>query len=202
MKKPLLALIAMTMLAGCGAPVATTPKSPSSETVTAQARTVELQRAVKRMFELSIAFADKDGDKRVSFEEAQIWGMPMDVFRSHDTNGDGFLTASEMASEAIVARYVKHIHDIAAGTILALDRDGDRKVSLEDLSGGALMVTPTPMQMAPSATILPEAFQAADRNRDGKLTAAELETMFAHLIANGYGYRLVHSDPMGLPAQR
>jgi hypothetical protein len=54
----------------------------------------------------------------------------------------------------------------------------------------------------PSTTSLTEAFAAADRNLDGKLTAAELETLFGHLVANGYGYRLVHSDPMTQPSLR
>ena len=201
MKKPLFALIAVVFLAGCGAPV-TTPKASSSESFTAQARTVELQRAVKRMFELSVSYADQDGDKRVSFTEAQVWGMPQEAFTSHDTNGDGFLTVAEMATEAIVSRYVKHINDIAAGAVLALDRDGDRKLTSAELSGSALMVTPAPWQVNPSTTILTEAFAAADRNLDGKLTAAELETLFGHLVANGYGYRLVHSDPMTQPSLR
>lgn len=201
MKKPIFAFLAMVFLAGCGAPV-TTPKASSTESFTAQARTVELQRAVRRMFELSISYADQDKDKRVSFAEAQVWGMPQEAFNSHDTNGDGFLTVAEMATEAIVSRYVKHINDIAAGAVLALDRDGDRKLTLAELSGPELSVTPAPWQVNPSAAILSEAFAAGDRNFDGKLTAAELETLFAHLVANGYGYRLVHSDPMSLPAQR
>lgn len=201
MKKPLLALISVAFLAGCGAPV-TTPKPAQTETFTAQARTVELQRAVRRMFELSISYADKDGNKRISFEEAQVWGMPQEAFTSHDTNGDGVLSVAEMATEAIVNRYVKHLNDVAAGAVLALDRDGDRKISLEELSGPGLSVSPAPWQVNPSATILPEAFAVADRSLDGKLTAAELESMFGHLIANGYGYRLVHSDPMSQPAQR
>lgn len=201
MNKPLLGLIAVVLLAGCGAPV-TTPKSAQSETVTAQARTVELQRAVRRMFELSITYADKNADKRISFEEAQFWGMPQDAFTAHDTNADGTLSVAEMATDAIVNRYVKHLNDVAAGAVLALDRDGDRKLTLEELSGPALTVSPAPWQANPSATILPDAFAVADRSLDGKLTGAELESMFGHLVANGYGYRLVHSDPMSQPAQR
>jgi len=200
-KKPLLGLIAVVLLAGCEAPV-TTPKSAQSETFTAQARTVELQRAVRRMFELSISFADKNGDKKISYEEAQFWGMPQDAFTAHDTNSDGFLSAAEMATDGIVNRYVKHLNDVAASAVLALDRDGDRKLSMAELSGPGLTVTPAPWQTSPSANILSEAFAAADRNLDGKLTAAELESFFAHFVANGYGYRLVHSDPMSLPAQR
>lgn len=201
MKKSILALMALAFLAGCGTPV-TTPKTSASEVFTAQARTVELQRAVRRMFELSISYADQDKDKRVSFAEAQVWGMPQEAFTSHDTNADGFLTVAEMATEAIVSRYVKHINDIAAGAVLALDRDGDRKLTSAELTGSELSVTPAPWQVNPSASILSEAFAAADRNQDGKLTAAELETMFGHLVANGYSYRLVHSDPMSQPAQR
>jgi hypothetical protein len=200
-KKPLLALLAAAFLAGCGAPV-TTPKPASGETFTAQARTVELQRAVRRMFDLSITFADKNGDKRISFEEAQFWGMPQDAFMAHDTNSDGVLSVAEMATEAIVARYVKHLNDVAAGAVLALDRDGDRKLTLAELSGPGLSVTPAPWQVSPSSSILSEAFAVADRSLDGKLTAAELESMFAHFVANGYGYRVVHSDPMSSPSQR
>lgn len=200
MKKPLLALIAMTFLAGCGAPV-TAPKTTKTDSFTAQARTVELQRSVKRMFELSASFADKNGDKRISFEEAQVWGMPQEAFTSHDTNADGFLVVAEMTTEAIVNRYVKHINDIAAGAVLALDRDGDRKLTAEELSGPSLTVTPAPWQVSPNANILPEAFAAADRNADGKLTAAETESLFGHLIANGYGYSLTHSDPLTQPGQ-
>lgn len=201
MKKPLLALLATAFLAGCGAPV-TTPKSSAGETFSAQARTVELQRAVRKMFELSITYADKNGDKRISFEEAQFWGMPQDAFMAHDTNSDGVLSVSEMASEGIVARYVKHLNDVAAGAVLALDRDGDRKLSMAELSTSALQVTPAPWQANPNASILSEAFAVADRNLDGKLTAAELESLFAHFVANGYGYRVVHSDPMSPSSQR
>ena len=201
MKKPLLGLIAVVLLAGCGAPM-TTPKSAQGETFTAQARTVELQRAVRRMFELSITYADKNGDKRISFEEAQFWGMPQEAFTAHDTNSDGVLSAAEMATDGIVNRYVKHLNDVAAGAVLALDRDGDRKVTMDELSGPGLSVSPAPWQVNPSASILSDAFSVADRSLDGKLTAAELESFFAHLVANGYGYRLVHSDPMSPPAQR
>lgn len=201
MKKPLLALIALTVVAGCGAPV-TAPKATKAEPFTAQARTAELKRSVKRMFELSASFADKDGDKRISFEEAQVWGMTQEAFTRHDTNGDGFLVVAEMATESIVNRYVKHLNDVAAGAVLALDRDGDRKLTAEELTGPALTITPAPWQVSPNANILPEAFAAADRNADGKLTAAETESFFGHLIANGYGYSLTHSDPLTQPGHR
>ncbi len=201
MNKWVLGLVAVGVLSGCGAP-ATLPKSAPSETVTAQARTVELQRAVRRMFELSITFADKNGDKRISYEEAQFWGMPQEAFSTHDTNKDGALSAAEMATDAIVARYVKHLNDVAAGAVLALDRDGDRKLTVDELKNPALTISPAPWQANPSATILPDAFAVADRSLDGKLTAAEAESFFAHLVANGYGYRLVHSDPMSQSAQR
>lgn len=201
MNKPFLGLLAVVLLAGCGAPV-TTPKTSQTEMVTATARTVELQRAVRRMFELSITYADKNGDKRISYEEAQFWGMPQEAFTAHDTNSDGALSVAEMATDGIVNRYVKHLNDVAAGAVLALDRDGDRKVTLEELNSPALTVSPAPWQATPSATIVPDAFSVADRSLDGKLTAAELESFFAHMVANGYGYRLVHSDPMSRAAQR
>lgn len=201
MKKTILAALALTFLAGCGTPV-TAPKGVKTDTFSAQARTVELQRSVRKMFELSVSYADKDGDQRVSFQEAQVWGMPQEAFAGHDADADGFLVVAEMATQAIVDRYVKHINDVAAGAVLAMDRDGDRKLSSEELNSPALSITPAPWQVNPSATILEDAFTAGDRNVDGKLTSAELETLFGHLLANGYGYRLTHADPISQPGQR
>lgn len=201
MKKWLLGLVAMGLLSGCGAPT-TAVKATDAESVSAQARTVELQRAVRRMFELSIAYADQNGDKLISFEEAQFWGMPKDAFLAHDVNKDGMLSAAEMATEGIVARYVKHLNDVAATAVLALDRDGDRKLTLAEMSTADLTITPAAWQVNPSPAILADAFSVADRNRDGKLTAAEAESFFAHLVANGYGYRVVYADPISQAAAR
>jgi hypothetical protein len=75
-------------------------------------------------------------------------------------------------------------------------------MTLEEMSNPILTISPGPWQLNPSTTILPDAISVADRSLDGKLTAAEAESFFAHLVANGYGYRLVHSDPMSQVTQR
>lgn len=100
------------------------------------------------------------------------------VFRAMDVDGDGFLTEADF--EALASRWAAiqgqpkgRIHSIMMGwwgTLLTADRDGDGRVTLDDVMLIVDRLDQMPHAMATTALSM---FDAVDANGDGLISARE-----------------------------
>jgi Ca2+-binding EF-hand superfamily protein len=159
----------------------------------------DIPEPLRNRFAAMLERADKDGDKAISLEEFKrasglVAGRPGQpgspppgprdrppplgdiVYRAIDADGDGTLSADELAN--------------ASQALKKLDKDGDGKVTRRELlssrEGGGLAGSDRP---APEQLI--RRLMAGDKNNDGKLSREELpqrlQQGFDRLDANGDG---------------
>ena len=108
---------------------------------------------------------DKDGDGRISREEAAAAPRLAQNFAKIDTNGDGFLTKDELKA----ARHAMHQAHWAK-----IDTNGDGKISLDEARA--------------NAPRLAQHFAQVDTNGDGFVTPDEMKAAFAaHHGKRGHG---------------
>lgn len=95
--------------------------------------------------------ADKDGDKKVTFEEAQaaIPDITKEKFAELDRNGDGVFGTEDMASLRTGSPVISRL--------LEADKDGDKKITLEEAQAAMPQLTQ-------------QRFDALDQNHDGAIT--------------------------------
>lgn len=110
-------------------------------------------------------FAEVDTDKDGKLSEAELTAHRAARFAKADANGDGFLTREELAA-AMQAHMADRIDRMAGHAIVAMDDDGDGKLS--------------PAEMAP-ADGAGRMFGRADEDGDGFLSPGEMEGMREHM---------------------
>lgn len=109
-------------------------------------------------------FAAADTDKDGKLSEAELTAHRTARFAEADADGDGFLTRAEVAA-AMQARMADRIDRMAGRAIVAMDDDGDGKLSAAEIAPGK------------GAGRL---FGRADADGDGFLSPEEMEEMHAH----------------------
>ncbi len=95
--------------------------------------------------------ADKNGDHKISREEAAAYPRLAQRFDAIDANNDGFITRDEM--KAVHAK-------VASARLKAIDTDGDGRISRAEANA--------------KAPRLAKNFDAMDTNKDGYLSKDEM----------------------------
>lgn len=103
-----------------------------------------------------IAKMDKDGDKKISKEEAT--GRLADDFDKFDQDKDGFITQAEL--KAMAPKRGKNEGRNKGRLMKMLDKDGDKKISKKEARGK-----------------IAEIFDDIDTNGDGYLDVKEMQSM-------------------------
>ncbi|MNR81969.1 EF hand [compost metagenome] len=211
MKKLALSLIATALLAGCGT-AATLPtvnlsgmasfEAMGVDDVTAFASKTIMRKQMKVALEANtkalMTFADRDPkDGRLTFDElqAKMAGFSRSVFRSKDTDNDGALVLSELVTESTVSLMTERIIRIRSGCLKALDKDGDRQLTRDDLmEANQFQLDPQPWSAYAKleleqlrAKVLKDAFASkdVDGDQDGKLNNDELYAFFLFAVERG-----------------
>lgn len=211
MKKLAISLMAVTLLAGCGfapsLPMVGMGGMASFEAmgvddVTSFASKSAMRKQMKAALEANtqalMAFADRDPkDERLTFDElqAKMAGFSRAVFRSKDTDNDGALVLGELVTDTTVSLMTERIIRIRSGCMKALAKNGDRKVSRDDLQGSKQFQL-DPQPWSPYAKldikelrvkVLKDAFASkdVDGDQDGKLDNDELYAFFLFVVERG-----------------
>jgi len=210
MKKLIVSGIAAALLAGCGQS-ATLPtaaldgmasfEAMGTDDVQALASKATMRKQMKAALEADaqalMAFADRDEDEKLSFDElqAKIPGFSRTTFRSRDKDHDGSLVVSEIVTEASVTLMTERVIRIRSGCVKALDKDRDRKLTPRDLQEAKqFLFDPQPWSAYAKQeldklreAVLKDAFadKDVDANQDGKLDYDELYALFRFAIARG-----------------
>jgi hypothetical protein len=211
MKKLFTSLIAATLLAGCGQsaslPMAALSGMASFEAmgvddVSASASKSTMRKKMKASLEANtqalMAFADRaPKDERLTFDElqAKMSDFSRSVFRSKDTNHDGALVLGELVTDSTVSIMTERIIRIRSGCMKALSKEGDRKLTRENLLGAKqFQLDPQPWSPYAKlgieelrAKVVKDAFASkdVDADKDGKLDNDELYDFFLFAIERG-----------------
>ncbi|MEB3328762.1 MAG: EF-hand domain-containing protein [Candidatus Sericytochromatia bacterium] len=173
------AVVAAAWLGGCGVGVGPGPAKGRS----GQVGTNSYQgaaRGVRAMYLAAFKSADKDENGYLTLQEmmpalpAHIGLAPTEparaakaLFDALDLNKDGKVRFREFTNPQVLQAAIATFRHEVGKTFASLDRNGDR-VLIE----AELVKTPVTLE-------------AADRNRDGKLTISEFEDAFAATLGQG-----------------
>lgn len=140
-------------------------------------------------FDLDRIFAEFDMDQDGSISAADIEAWKAAQPRVEDTDGDGKISADELAAPRI-AEATKRANDRAAGLVKRLDTDGDGLLSAAELAAGPGIGGAREGRfrghmghgMGPSGGPGIEAMlQRLDADGDGAVSREEAETAFARM---------------------
>ncbi len=152
---------------------------------------------------------DKDADGKVSQEE---FPGPAEHFNKLDTNGDGYIDASE------APKGPPHHGMMGGGFIKKFDKDGDGKVSQDEFPGpaehfkeldasgdGYIDAAEAPKGPPHHGMMGGDFIQKFDKDADGKVSKAEFPGPAEHfnqLDTNSDGYIDANEAPKGPPPMR
>lgn len=173
-----------------GGPHAPTTLQRPAGAVGAQATTAELRPWLVAFAKRWVGFFDKDGDGRVSraeFTGANVNWPNNHAFNQFSQDGDDYLTLEELTSDRAIARRVEDFRGSGYSYITYLDRDEDRKVSLDELlNHKQFELRPDPANAKPDPAFAKVAFAKADKDKDGKMSRGEVELFVVFCIGSGY----------------
>ena len=136
--------------------------------------------------------ADKDG--KISAAEAQAAGPRAAQIMAADSDGDGFVTQAELRAHAQAQHVTQTFTRLdkdndgfldaaemgrAAQRLLQADKDGDGKVSRQELTDFVAAQAQAAQQRQAGAQAIVAAFRSADSDSNGKLSAGEWPTTAA-----------------------
>jgi Ca2+-binding EF-hand superfamily protein len=181
------AVVAASWLAGCGVglgPVAVKGRAGQVGLSSYQGAA----KGVRAMYLAAFKSADKDENGFLTLQEmmpampTQIGLAPTEpakaakaLFDALDLNKDGKIRFREFTSPQVLQAAIATFRHEVGKTFAALDRNGDRVLSEAELAK------------------TPVTIEAADRNKDGKLTISEFEDAFAATLGQG-------AEPVDPPA--
>lgn len=198
-----LALLALTLLAGC----ATAPagvRAPAARMAAASARSLdaELRNDVLVGFkQIYKTYDQAPADGQLDFGEfghVVTW----EWFDAHDANGDGFVQFDEWHTPAEADAQVKAILAAGAYHVKAADQDQDGVLTLaEHLARTELEIDPTPwLNGAADPEIRTSAFKRFAPA--GKLDAPNAARMVGALLAQGYYLDDGRDEVLRLPTRQ
>jgi len=153
--------------------------------------------------------ADKDGDKKVTFEEAKAVFPKMDEekFKKLDTNNDGVLSREDHKGQGMPGHPGGGMMGPMLEKIRKADSNNDQKLSYEELKTVFPEITEEKFNKADKdgdgqlareemRNIMTERMKAADTDKDGKISREEAnaafpkmtDEAFAKLDRNGDGF--------------
>jgi Ca2+-binding EF-hand superfamily protein len=183
MKKILPLALAAVMLAGCGTANSLTGPRTVNGALSAQSK-AGAEKGVRGMFKFVFHQVDADKNGYLTVEEmpagvpaTEPGAPPADPMPAKkamldklDTNKNGRVTITEFANKESIAEVTTQFRREVGRLFANLDLNGDR------------LLVPTEMPNGP----IP--FEAADKNKNGKLTLSELEDGMAAVLAQGGGF--------------
>ncbi|MBI6545173.1 MAG: EF-hand domain-containing protein, partial [Cyanobacteria bacterium NC_groundwater_1444_Ag_S-0.65um_54_12] len=134
-------------------------------------------------------YMDKNGDGVITPDEQPN----QDFFDKLDLNKDGKVTYDELANPKLLADWIAAIREQAVTWTKYLDRDGNKQLGLTEFKG--VWITGKQGPVSDPAPIIRKHFTRSDKNRNGFLSRAELESWFGSLLAAGYGYGVEFGNP-------
>jgi Ca2+-binding EF-hand superfamily protein len=174
--KPLAtAALALALLAGCGqAPSATkAPKkaaAKSSASAAAKRAAAVAEKGVLGLFKMAHAHLDADGDGALdatelaaAAEEEVIPDLPS--FAALDKNGDAKITVAEFTHKDVLKGRASLFTDRVKAEFGSLDADESKALSKAEMADSDVT------------------FQAADADKNGKVTVTEFEAALATALA-------------------
>lgn len=180
MKTWLPALLAVSMLSGCGAALNPTTARKLTPNV-AQAKSVSgVSQAINQMIKAAFVAADKDGNGSLSLQELPVGepinpadpGAPIDpnmarkdLMAKLDANKDGKVDLREFTRPEVVKPLVAQVRFQAGVAFSNLDRNGDRALMANELAGA------------------PFTMEQLDLNKNGKVTISEFEDAITRIAA-------------------
>lgn len=134
-------------------------------------------------FERIFAEIDADNDGRITKEEVEAWKAAQP--KVEDTNGDGKISAEELAAPRI-AEATKRAQERAARMVAELDTDGDGLLSAAELAQRPMGGPEGREGKGPDLTRI---FDRLDADKDGAVTREEAQKAMAamHDRAKGHG---------------